>query len=541
MTARSTPLGTRAARAALTLLAPLAALAVLAAGCGAAGDLVGDDDAGAGRARGAGGGAPMTAGDDIEAVRDRFRGEVIDSDDEVVLAALRDIEAFWTERFPEVFDCDGGCRLEPVSGGFYAYGPDTEQPPCGSPAPSYDLIADNAFYCPGSDLIAWDTASLVPALRQAFGDFALAIVMAHEYGHAIAVRAGLGGLTITSEQRADCWAGAWVRWADDGHAENFDVTRADLDLALAGFLRLRDAVGTPATDPLAHGSAFDRIGAFQEGFLDGEAACAAYDDRTIDVIPILFNSREDLASGGNAPFDDVEAFTVEDLDNFWAATLPAVFGVEWTAPDVVRLFPSDGGAAGCGDVDTAGGDTAGGDTAGGDIAGGDLDGRAFYCAANDTVAWDEERLMPELYVEVGDFAVSTTIGSQYALAAQVKAGELATSPGPNLQADCFTGAWVASSVIQDRGAFDPEANPVGNVFVVSPGDLDEAVITFLRQGAPGGDPDLGAGGGTAAEGDADTAFVRLTAFRTGFMAAYDAGSGAAGVDRCAAELALGDG
>lgn len=502
-------------------LVVLASAALLAAACGAAGGLMGDDDA---RAPGIGSQEgetqPMTAGRDYDAVEERFVGDRLEGDDEVVLAALSDIETFWAETFPEVFGCEPACALAPVAGGFHAYGPTTDQPPCGSPLPRYDQIADNAFYCPAADLIAWDTVSLIPTLQDTFGDFALAIVMAHEYGHAIEARAGLGGLTITSEQRADCWAGAWTRWADDGNAENFDVTLTDLDLALAGFLRLRDAVGTPATDPAAHGSAFDRIGAFQEGFRDGAATCAAYDDANIDVIPIRFSSTQDVLSGGNAPFEEVEAFTVDDLDNFWRTTLPRVFGVAWTDPAVARLFPSDGDPGDCGDRA---------------ITAAQLEGSAFYCAADDTMAWDEEFLMPELYREIGDFAVSTVIGSQYSVAAQVKVTDLPVSPGPNLQADCFTGAWVASSVIQDRGSFDPERNPDGNVFVLSPGDLDEAVIAFLRKGDPAG---ATADSRPGTDADQGTAFIRLGAFRTGFLAAYDAGDGAAGVGACTSAFEL---
>ena len=41
-------------------------------------------------------------------------------------------------------------------------------------------------------------------------------------------------------------------------------------------LLLRDAPGQSAADPSAHGSAFDRIGAFQDGFESGAEQCATY-------------------------------------------------------------------------------------------------------------------------------------------------------------------------------------------------------------------------------------------------------------------------
>jgi len=46
----------------------------------------------------------------------------------------------------------------------------------------------------------------------------------------------------------------------------FEVTAADMDTALAGVLDLRDTPGTSNIDPNAHGSGFDRVSAFQDGF-----------------------------------------------------------------------------------------------------------------------------------------------------------------------------------------------------------------------------------------------------------------------------------
>ncbi|CAN5180277.1 neutral zinc metallopeptidase [soil metagenome] len=453
-----------------------------------------------------------TAGQDLDDVEDRFVGDGMGEDDAVILAALQDVESYWEVEYPEVF----GDEFEPVSGGLFAYGPDTDSPPCGSPHPSYEDIAANAFYCPPADLIAWDTDSLVPDLKAAFGDFTLGIVMAHEYAHAIQERASLFGLTITSEQQADCWAGSWTKWVADGNAANFSVTLADLDSALAGFLQLRDAVGTPAADPLAHGSAFDRIGAFQDGFINGAGECASYEDDNLDVVDIPFGSQADFDSGGNAPFDEVEGFSVSDLDGFWTTVFPAAFNQEWDPPEALALFPSDDDLPSCGSEPVTP-----------DI----LAENAFYCAEDDFVAWDTEELMPELYEEVGDFAMSTVIGSQYSRAAQIKLGNVDGSLETNLQADCFTGSWVASSVLQDRGELNSETNPAGNAFILSPGDLDEAVIAFLRNGDAADDFEAG-------EGENGTAFLRLTSFRSGFVAALDRGDSQAGIDACLQNLAV---
>src|SRR5690606_12681150 len=125
--------------------------------------------------------------------------------DTVVKAALLDVEDFWERSYAGAY----GERYEPISGGFWAYGPGTELPPCGNEPFTYADVAANAFYCPADDLIAWDAVNLVPDLYSEFGGFTLGIVFAHEFGHAIQARADLLHLpTIVTELQADCFAGA---------------------------------------------------------------------------------------------------------------------------------------------------------------------------------------------------------------------------------------------------------------------------------------------------------------------------------------------
>ena len=116
-------------------------------------------------------------------------GDEAPTSDQVVEAALTDVNGFWQRTYEDLY----GTPYEPISGGFWPYGPDTEQPPCGHPAPTYSDIAENAFYCPGADLIAWDDATLIPELYDEFGGFTIGIVFAHEFGHAIQARAGTTG------------------------------------------------------------------------------------------------------------------------------------------------------------------------------------------------------------------------------------------------------------------------------------------------------------------------------------------------------------
>lgn len=406
--------------------------------------------------------------------------------DEVVEAALLDVEAFWARSYADVYGTD----YEPVSGGFWAYGPDTEQPPCGTPPPEYADIAENAFYCPEADLIAWDNVNLVPGLYEEFQAFTLGLVFAHEFGHAIQARAGvLGGDTILIELQADCFAGAWARDVEAGNAEFFELTPADLDLAIAGFLTLRDGVGTSAADPAAHGTGFDRVGSFSEGYEQGLDHCATYPDLyatgQLVIVEVPFTDQEDFERGGNLPLDQVVDLAIADLEDFWTVLFDELGAGAWTPIGEIRPVDPD--------VDEV---TCGSETYAGDV----LVNAAFYCVPSNTIVIDAVNLVPALY-EIGDYAVAIELARQYAYAAQVQLGNEDASLAANLQADCFAGLYASSGFLVNRE---------NQQLVLSPGDLDEAVIAFLKTS----DESEAVEAGNATVG---TAFTRFDAFRSGFV------------------------
>lgn len=439
-----------------------------------------------------------------------------DQDDLIIESALEELQSFWAAEFDTVVP---GIDFQPVGGGFFPYGPDTEIPECGAPL-TYEDVAQNAFYCPANDIIAWDTDNLTNGMLEEFGPFALVIVMAHEYGHAIQARGALDPTqaTIAGEQQADCFAGSYTAFVADGGSEFFSVTENDLDSAVAGFLSLRDAPGTPTDDPSAHGSAFDRIGAFQDGFLNGNERCAEYEDIFASggstAIPLVFSSEEDFQSGGNAPFDpgdegNIFDLTFGSLETFWNEALPQVFDTEWTPlfPDKVVAFSVDDpdSLPECPGID--------------DLTVEDAAGQAFTCFGDPTdpdddyVAFDIE-LAAEQYDNVGDFAVSGVISQQYSFIAQVLLGNLESDKPSFLQADCFSGAWtgvLTVATIQDGGqTLDPQFDPNGIEAVsISAGDLDEAVQSFLLLGQ-NNDPEVNG-----------TTFERVAAFRDGFLNGLD--------------------
>lgn len=396
-------------------------------------------------------------------------GDVITDPDEVVARALADLETFWTEALPEAYDVE----FTPLRGGYVAYGPQGPLPQCGDQLLGYDDIAENALYCPDSDLIAWDRVNLMPQLQQQYGALTAGIVMAHEFAHAVQSRGGVEGVTVTLELQADCFAGAWVSDVDD-REPTFTTVGDALDQALAGLLELRDQVGVSASDPQAHGSGFDRINAFQQGFQRGIDTCVDFEDQPPTVVAIPFSSPNDLYQGGNLPLERLFDPLVADLESFYTA-LFAEMGRSWDAIDgFVALDPADGPVE-CGD------DTVPRD---------DLELASFYCVADDTFYVDGEGLIPELD-EIGDFAFGGELARLYAVAAQSRLGWLDDDP-TGLHADCFTGVYSAAEYLGEI----PDQQ-----LALSPGDLDEIIVAFLAFGE---------------EGDV-TAFERTDAFRVGFL------------------------
>jgi len=389
----------------------------------------------------------------------------------LLAAAIADIEAFWTAEMPDVYGQD----YEPVAGGFYSSSPGEQPPPC---TESLDEVAGNAFYCSTEDVIAWDDTGLIPDLLERHGELSVATVFAHERGHAIQARVGMDGATVTLEHQADCFAGAWVRHVEADGSEYFQIRGDALDQALGGFLEIADSPGTSARDPDAHGSAFDRINAFQDGYETGASSCAEYSDESINLVQFPFDTAEDAARGGDAPYDEILPLATSDLEDYWATVSDQVFNTTWTSLETPVGFDPDQGGPDCG------GDPV-------------KDLYLFYCVPDRYVGYDDAGLFPAVY-EGGDFAVATLFGTQYALAAQ---DQLGIAPEDvleqNLLADCMTGSWAASVFLGER--------PKETNMSLSPGDLDEAVGVLL------------AFGDGSAGSEQGTGFARVASYRKGVL------------------------
>ena len=389
-------------------------------------------------------------------------------------SSIADIQTFWSDTLPAVY----GTAYEPIPATrLFPYSESNPPPACdgsGGTTP-YEQVAGNAFYCSQGDFVAWDEQQLIPSFRAKFGDFAVGLVLAHEWGHAIQARVGTPDWpTVYVELQADCFAGAWGQHVATSTDAGVHLSTADLDAALAGFLQLRDPSGVDPSQDGAHGNAFDRVGAFQDGYDRGVAACRDYTNRPPAVTESAYTSYADQADGGNLPLGDVLPATTASLGEYWSNTLDS-YGAD------PKVQSTEGQASSCA------------------TDGGVLDDGVTYSAATDTISYDPAALQ-RAYDSAGDFGAGVLVAAEWSSAMQHRLGSAVGTSATRSGANCLTGAW-AGAVAADSST--------GSRFSLSPGDLDEVVATMV--GAEG-----------TAGTDRGSAFDRVAAFRTGFLGGAEA-------------------
>ncbi|GAA1355509.1 neutral zinc metallopeptidase [Saccharothrix algeriensis] len=396
--------------------------------------------------------------------------------DRLAINALADVEEYWSEQLPANF----GKEFQPVERlvSYDSNGAGVEI--CRTNTKG----VANAFYCSLDDSIAWDRGELLPMLDDAFGPMAVVTVLAHEMGHAVQYKLGAqGGITqatpsIIKEQQADCYAGNFFRWVAEGRSKHFRIsTGPGLNQVLATMFFIRDAAGTSAEKQGAHGSAFDRVAAFQFGFAGDPKRCAAIDEQEVQgrITQQKFDSKDqDTGLGkGNLKVDEPRYLELleESLRTAFkqSGATPPTFGQGGpSCPDARETSP------------------------------------AAYCPATNTISIDLPDLVrigtpPKRGQKggIGDFAAFAEIASRFALSIQKATGYPLEGPAAGLRTACLTGAWAGTTA-------EPSAD-----LQLSSGDLDEAVAELLN------DKSLIAAdvNGTVVP----SGFARVEAFRDGFF------------------------
>lgn len=399
--------------------------------------------------------------------------------DALAAAAVSDVEQFWGQSYSESFDGDPFTPVQTLvswdSGEFDGMfcGMDT-----------IGLV--NAGFCLEDNTIGWDRGELLPSLRAANGDMGVAMVVAHEYGHTIVHQAELNGPDIpvlVSEQQADCFAGAYMRWVAEGSSPRFTMSTGDgLNAVLSAVIAFRDPLFreddlVAALDE--HGSAFERVSAFQSGFTDGPTSCAAIDPREIGQrrgdLPVLLAEDQTgelpLTAGSVRTIVDALTITLEparppDLD-FTAETAQ-------NCPDARPSPP------------------------------------VSYCPATNALVVD----LPELQtmgaaqhdgdahgLANGDNTAYSVLTSRYLQAVQNERGLVLDTAEAALRTACLTGA-ATTKLSRDV------TTPDGSTIALTAGDLDEAVSGLLSNGLAASD----------VNGDSvPSGFSRIDAFRVGVL------------------------
>src|SRR4029453_3415861 len=112
------------------------------------------------------------------------------------------------------------------------------------------------------------------------------------------------------------------------------VREPDLDDLLRGYFLLRDPVGTSTAEQSAHGSFYDRVSAFQDGFDDGPEACRDDFGPGRVFTQGEFQTDRDLPTRGTADYGFVVGGVEPSLSTVWGQAFRDVFREEFTPPAV---------------------------------------------------------------------------------------------------------------------------------------------------------------------------------------------------------------
>jgi predicted metalloprotease len=401
--------------------------------------------------------------------------------DQIGGQSVSDIEEFWAATYPDTFSG----QFTPVKKVLSWDSGEYDGSFCD--AQTYGLV--NAGFCPLDRSIGWDRGQLFPALRQANGDMAITMVLAHEYGHSVQKQAKLNNKatpTLVAEQQADCFAGVYMRWVAEGHSKRFTLSTGEgLNNLLAGMISFRDPLLSEddvalGDDGDEHGSAFERVSAFQFGFTDGASACAAIDAKEVAQrrgdLPIEL--QQDQTGEWPVSEESVRA-VIEAMNILFTPALPPTLSFE---------------AAPCADARPS--------------------PPASYCPATNTITVDMPALTKlgsaggddQTSVLSGDNTAYSVLISRYMLAVQHQHGGLALDNAEaGLRTACLTG--VATTKLTKE-----VTTPDGNTVALTAGDLDEAVAGLLTNGLAAGDVN----GEPVPAG-----FSRIDAFRIGVLGDED--------------------
>ncbi len=194
-----------------------------------------------------------------------------------IVGYVNSIQAYWSE----VFSAEG-LKYAPAQTVLFS---GATEAACG-----YASSAVGPFYCQLDQSVYLDLAffdELQTRYGARGGTFAVAYVLAHEYGHHVQDLLGIlqtmqssGGkgpqsMTVLTELQADCLAGAWVSNAVDtgylAQVSSQEIAQAMDTVAAVGDDHIQRArQGHVSPESWTHGSSEQRLAAFQDGLRSGD-------------------------------------------------------------------------------------------------------------------------------------------------------------------------------------------------------------------------------------------------------------------------------
>lgn len=391
--------------------------------------------------------------------------------------SVSDLEEFWQFAYPDAFDGEFTPIKELISWDSGDY----DGTFCGETTEG--LV--NAGYCERDSTIGWDRAVLMPSLRDAYGDMAITMVLAHEYGHAIQEQVPLnppGVPTLVAEQQADCLSGVYLRWVAEGKSPRFTLSTGEgLNNLLAAMISFRDPLLDQDYYGMGdeHGTAFERISAFQFGFTDGAAACAAINIKEIK------QRRGELPV--ELPTDQSGELPVTEAS---VASLVDAMAILFPSANPPSVSFDAGAASSCPDARPS--------------------PPVSYCPASNTITVDLPGLQAmgtptdgyDGLALQGDNTAYSVLVSRYMMALEHERGGVALDNAEaGLRTACLTGV-ATTKLSKDI------TTPDGNTVALTAGDIDEAVSGLLTNGLVAGDVN----GEPVPAG-----FSRIDAFRVGVL------------------------
>jgi hypothetical protein len=178
----------------------------------------------------------------------------------------------------------------------------------------------------------------------------------------------------------------------------------------------------------------------------------------------------DAERGGNLPFDQLLDAMTPDLNNFFTAVVTER-GKQWPSPNV---RPTDNNPT---------------------CSGGDQ-GPIAYCPNGTEINVATKGTLPDLHVDIGDYATGTILASRFGMAALSTLGKQLDGTDAQRGVLCLAGAYTGTLLSRKEG------------FTLSPGDLDEAIQVLLRHNFAARD--------TAGRA-IPTGFERVSIFRAGTL------------------------